>query len=128
MATVLIVEDDDVIRATMRMVLEDEGYAVYEAHDGQPALTYLRTSPQPLVVLLDLNMPGLDGEGVLRAVARDASLTDRHAFVLVTAKHGRTLPLTFINLLSELHVPILAKPFDLDELLAAVRQAELRLS
>ncbi|HEV8194664.1 MAG TPA: response regulator [Ktedonobacterales bacterium] len=79
------------------------------------------------MVLLDMNMPGMDGLAVLEAVAAEEQLARRHAFVLVTAYEGRTLPLKLATLLAELHIPILSKPFDLDALLAVVRQAEHRL-
>src|SRR5579859_2241289 len=66
---ILIVDDDRGIRHTLRAVLEDEGYAVLEAGDGAEGLALVRASLHRLVVLLDLRMPGLDGAGVLDAVA-----------------------------------------------------------
>src|SRR6516165_4584281 len=58
---VLVVDDDDAIRETLRSVLEDAGYTVVEDHDGLAAVQRLRRSRTPMVVLLDLMMPGLDG-------------------------------------------------------------------
>lgn len=124
---VLVVEDDAVIRQTLREILEDEGYVVYEAPDGRPALARLRESKESLVVLLDLNMPGMDGRKVLEAVAAHDALATRHAYVLLTA-NGPTLPLSLAQLLTLLHVPVLPKPFDLDDLLAAVARAAARLT
>ncbi|HKV85025.1 MAG TPA: response regulator [Ktedonobacterales bacterium] len=126
-ARVLIVDDDDAIRETVRFALEDVGYEVDEAPDGLAALRTLRTSSKPSVVLLDLMMPGLDGAGVLGAVAADHQLSSRHAFVLVTAS-SKTLTLAFANLLSSLAVRTLAKPFDVDQLLHVVDEAGKRLS
>ena len=68
MPHVLVVDDDTAIRQMLRLVLEDEGYAVREAMDGIEALAALRVSARPLVVLLDLMMPRLGGDGVLAAV------------------------------------------------------------
>lgn len=119
MAHVLIVDDDQGIRETVRLVLEDAGHRVAEAGDGLAALDALRASGAPAVVLLDLMMPRLDGAGVLGVVAGDGKLARRHAFVLVTATH-HTLNLTFVNLLTSLHVPVLHKPFELDSLLTTV--------
>jgi two-component system, OmpR family, response regulator MtrA len=122
---VLVVEDDDAIRTAVRMLLEDEGYAVQEAIDGAAALALLRASPERMVVLLDLLMPGVDGLAVLRTLADESDLATRHACVMDAAK---TIPPPEVaDLLSRLHVPYLTKPFDIDELLAVVAEAADRL-
>ena len=60
--TVLIVEDHPEISTTLTELLEDEGYQVVTAVNGQEALTYLRHAPQPpSLILLDLMMPVMDG-------------------------------------------------------------------
>jgi CheY-like chemotaxis protein len=123
---VLVVDDDDDIRETLAELLRDEGYVVQEASSGVPALAVLRVSRVRLVVLLDLQMPGMDGRQVLRAVADHDALARRHACVLMTANE-QALSLAFSTLLLDLQVPILAKPFGIDDVLAAVRQAERRL-
>ena len=125
-ARILVVDDDAAIRATMRAMLEDEGYHVLEAADGAQGIAALRASPTPLVTLLDLRMPVLDGEGVLRAVANESPLARRHAFVMVTANLA-TLPPTCATLLNRLNAPVIAKPFDLEELLDVVTKATIRL-
>ncbi|MBF6590392.1 MAG: response regulator [Ktedonobacterales bacterium] len=119
---VLIVDDEPEIRHSVRVLLEDAGYAITEAPDGFAALEMLRASKIPHVVLLDLMMPRLDGHGVLGVVAGDRRLTERHRFIVMTAAN-RTLPLAFANLLTSLAIPVIGKPFDLDELLEAVRRA-----
>jgi CheY-like chemotaxis protein len=126
MTRVLLVDDDQAIRETLRFVLEDAGYQVLEASDGLAALQALRDAPSGMVVLLDLMMPKLDGAGVLGAVAGDRRLAKRHAFILTTASH-QTLSLAFVNLLTNLAVPIVHKPFELDDLLAIVERAAQRL-
>jgi CheY-like chemotaxis protein len=124
---VLVVEDDDTIRHTMRLALEDEGYTVAEARDGEPVLDWLCGSAAPALVLLDLQMPGMDGRAVLEAAAKDAGLMARHGFILVTAYSGRTLPLPLLNILSAYGIPIVAKPFNLDHLLDVTKRAEMQL-
>src|SRR5262249_47744284 len=86
----------------------------------------LHESARRMVVLLDMNMPGMDGRALLRAVARHDTLATRHAYILMTASE-QPIPLTFVNLLLDLRVSILAKPFDIDHLLEVVGQAEQRL-
>ena len=125
-AGVLIVEDDEEVRALVAECLRDEGYTVYEAPDGKPALERLRTHPAGLVVILDLWMPGMDGFAVLQAVAEESPLATRHAFILFSAT-AKTLPPKVTEILKRLRVTVVSKPFDLDELLAAVQQAATRL-
>jgi CheY-like chemotaxis protein len=120
---VLIVEDDADIRDALRFALEDAGYVVYEAPSGEPAMRLLHESQRHMVVLVDLNMPGMDGKQVLAAIAQHDTLATRHAYIVMTANE-KTLPLTFVNLLANLHVPILAKPFDVEQMLEMVHHAD----
>lgn len=128
MTQILVVDDDGAIRETIRMLLEDEGYVVFEAPDGKPALTRLKEAAEPMIVLLDLQMPGMDGAKVLEAIANHEHLATRHIYLLVTAQSARTLPLAVANLLPALSVAVVEKPFDVDRLLANVRAAEARLT
>jgi len=59
--TVLLVEDEDDLRESMRDALELNGYAVVAAHDGQEALEALDRIEHVCLVLLDLLMPGMNG-------------------------------------------------------------------
>ena len=68
---VLVIDDDADTRATLRLPLEDEGYAVIEAADGDGALAVLRTSPHGLVVVFDYKMPCTDGEALLVLAERE---------------------------------------------------------
>ena len=125
--SVLIVEDDETIRELLANLLQEEGYTVFTAPDGQPALERLRTHPSSLVVLLDLMMPGMDGYALLQALAADSPLTTRHAYILMSAL-AKTLPLKVVQLLKHLNVDFLSKPFDLEDVLAAVKKAASRLA
>lgn len=82
---VLIVEDDAYIRDSIHFILEDAGYVVYEAPNGEPALKLLHESQGHMIVLLDLNMPGMDGRQTLAAVAKHDALATRHAYIVMTA-------------------------------------------
>ena len=83
-ATVLLVEDEDPLRRVMKDLLEREGYTVAEARDGIQALDQVdRHAPD--IIMLDLNLPGLDGYGVL-AQLRSRPATRRIPIIVLTAK------------------------------------------
>ena len=126
MTTVLIVDDDHDIRATLRMFLEDTNFAAEEAEDGVAALAALRATAERWVVLVDRMMPRLDGISMLRAATADADLAERHAYLYMTARHDPP-PRDDAQMLARWHIPIIAKPFQLDELEAAIKRAASRL-
>jgi type II secretory ATPase GspE/PulE/Tfp pilus assembly ATPase PilB-like protein/ActR/RegA family two-component response regulator len=81
---VLLVDDEDQLRRVMRDLLERDGYEVTEAADGVQALDQIdRHAPD--IVVLDLNLPGLDGYGVLSHL-RSRSATADIPVVVLTAK------------------------------------------
>jgi type II secretory ATPase GspE/PulE/Tfp pilus assembly ATPase PilB-like protein/CheY-like chemotaxis protein len=81
---VLLVEDEDQLRRVMKDLLEREGYIVAEARDGVQALDQVdRFAPD--VIILDLNLPGLDGYGVLSQLRSRPATRDIPVMVL-TAK------------------------------------------
>ncbi len=123
----LVVDDDASVRFSVRMTLEDAGYRVAEAANGEQALEWLRATPERVVVILDLQMPGLNGRQVMETVEEQEGLAQRHAFLLLTA-NANTLPLSFVDLLTRLRTPVIAKPFDLDRLLEAVEDAANRIA
>lgn len=86
---------------------------------------YLRTSIEPLVVVMNTRIPGLDAAGLLRAVTGEPRL-ERHAFVLTTAL-AHQLPDEIDELTRALQVPVLGKPFTQQDLLAAVASARERI-
>ncbi|OLC09643.1 MAG: hypothetical protein AUH41_04615 [Gemmatimonadetes bacterium 13_1_40CM_66_11] len=81
---VLLVDDEDSLRKVMRDLLEREGYAVTEARDGVQALDQVdRVGPD--IIVLDLNLPGLDGYGVLSHL-RSRPATANIPVIVLTAK------------------------------------------
>jgi two-component system chemotaxis response regulator CheY len=72
--SVLVVDDDDDLRETIRDVLHDEGYTTAGAANGAEALGYLGTSPRPSLILLDLSMPVMDGIAFLEVRKADPRL------------------------------------------------------
>ena len=88
-ARILIVEDHPTMREAMRMVLEHEGFAIDEAADGQSALDQVRSAP-PDLVFLDLNIPGVSGTDVLRALKGDPATSDVGVIIVTaTGDEGR---------------------------------------
>lgn len=110
---ILVVDDDPAILATVSEALDLEGFPVVTATNGAEALAAVDRN-QPSLVLLDMRMPVLDGWGFMRAV-RERGLT--LTVVVMTAaadarRWGREIGAQ----------GVLAKPFDLDELMRAVQR------
>ena len=109
---ILVVDDDAAIRRVVAAVLADEGYTVAEAPDGGAALARARAAP-PRLILLDMRMPGMDGWEFARRYRRRPG---PHApIICVTAAVDAAARGAQIGA-----VAALAKPFDLDELVALV--------
>jgi two-component system cell cycle response regulator len=117
-ATILVVEDSMVVRAVVCEQLEDEGYDVLEADDGNAALDRCRTA-RPDAILLDIEMPGLNGLQVLEQLKQDPDLCDTPVVFLT----GRT---TTDDMVAGLHAgahDYLRKPFEEAELIARIGAA-----
>lgn len=123
MQPVLVVDDDCDIRATVRLLLEYEGYRVSEACDGQEALEALRCAPGSMVMLLDLNMPIMDGRQVLATLAQDSDLAARHRVIVVSAYADQPMPEAALALVRAHDIPFIRKPFELEDLLDHVARA-----
>ena len=83
MASILIVDDSPEVRVALTATLEDAGHAVIEAADG-PEAVERATLEQPDAIILDINMPGMDGISVLREL-RSEGLTRDVPVVMLTA-------------------------------------------
>lgn len=110
---VLVAEDDPSIQLTLRFVLEDEGFEVVVASDGEQALEVARAA-RPDAILLDLMMPKLTGAEVLTALRQD----DVTAAIPVVMLTGMAY--------SELRrfgdgVEYISKPFSPDDLVGRLR-------
>lgn len=111
---ILIVEDNAGMRETLSAVLEQEGYAVVIAEHGEHALQVLRQSERlPDLILLDLQMPVMDGETFLRALST-GTIAGASSIPAVAVTASRLEP--------DLAVGALRKPFGLDELLEIVQR------
>jgi CheY-like chemotaxis protein len=111
---VLVVDDDPDIRETLRFVLEDAGYPVYSAENGQEALAILANAERlPGLILLDLMMPVMSGDEMLRALKKVKALA-QIPVTIVTASGAPMPPLAS---------GLLKKPVDLDVLLRIVERS-----
>lgn len=124
--TVCIVEDDEATREAIRGLLLDEGYKVIEASNGAEGQRMMEASSERLIVVLDYRLPVLDGCDLLDIVAHNDDLRARHSFVMMSASPRQTVE-DCEEALDELVVPLLPKPFHIDELVEAVQHAEERL-
>ncbi len=116
--TILVVEDDEIIRTITRMILEQEGYAVLEASDGRHALGVLDgQAERPALALIDWNMPIMSGAQLLAAMRADPR------FKAIPALVCSASPLALSAGPGEAPVAVLGKPTSPPELVAAVRAA-----
>jgi diguanylate cyclase (GGDEF)-like protein len=115
---VLLVEDSSVIRAVVRRRLEEQGYRVIEVEDGGGALAAFRES-RPDVVLLDIEMPVLDGFQILELIKAEPEQADTPV-VFLTARDKTEDLVEALRLGAH---DYLRKPFESAELAARVRAA-----
>jgi CheY-like chemotaxis protein len=114
--TVLVVEDSDVIRRVISLILEGEGYHVVATDRGQDALALARHE-RPDAVTLDLNLPDSDGRAVLRQLKGDERTTEIP--VIVVSAFAEGLSADDRRRADD----VIAKPFDLDDFLDRVGRA-----
>lgn len=116
MARVLVVEDDELIRSVLEVLLDLEGVQSSSASNGIVALEAVRADP-PDVIFLDLDLPGRPGIEVLRALKSDPNF--RHIpVIIISAYIANMTPSDF-----SLAYSVISKPFEVDHVLAALRAA-----
>jgi DNA-binding response OmpR family regulator len=111
---VLVVDDDAEIRDVVRWLLEDEGWVVETASDGREAVEQA-TRARPALIVLDMGLPIMNGEEVVRRVK--AVYADPPPIIVVSADGRAGERAALLGAASYLH-----KPFDVDELARRVRQ------
>ncbi|HVW24529.1 MAG TPA: response regulator [Polyangiaceae bacterium] len=109
--TVLIVDDDDDIRDTLKELCEDEGYEVTTAANGAEALRALAGPVPPCVVVLDLIMPVVSGNEVFAAMQQDPRLSG--VPVIVSTSDPSRAPSGVL---------VMKKPIELERLLRAIER------
>lgn len=111
--TVLVVEDDDSIRYSLRLMLQMEGYDVVDACNGQAALDLLKTNLNPCLIFLDLTMPIMDGYEFLRLKNEDVSLASIPV-AIYSAIADKSMKIGGV-------VHVVNKPGSFDDLIALVK-------
>jgi two-component system KDP operon response regulator KdpE len=109
---ILVVDHEPTIVNLLVEILTDDGYIAYTAPDGAGALVAIAHHP-PALILLDLGLPGMCGAALIEQV-RGAGLATT-PIVLMTTEPRDAVPLLVPG-----SIECLAKPFDLDDLLARV--------
>jgi two-component system alkaline phosphatase synthesis response regulator PhoP len=113
MNTILVVDDEKRIVQLVRDYLEAAGFRVVTAHDGKMALAQFRYE-RPDLVVLDLNLPGMDGLDVARTIRQKRNTP----IIMLTARIEETDRIVGLELGADDYVP---KPFSPRELVARVR-------
>jgi two-component system response regulator MprA len=111
---ILVVEDDDSVRAAVRRALILAGYEVLLAGDGQEGLLQARTA-MPDGIILDLGLPGIDGMEVCRQLRQDG---DRTPILMLTARDAVEDRVDGLEAGADDYI---VKPYDVRELRARLR-------
>ena len=117
---ILVVDDDPHIRKLIRLILENVGYYVLEAEDGQEAINVLSSGENPMVVdliITDLNMPKVDGFEAI------ASFQKEYPSIPVIVLTGIADPEVEASFMRQGVSDYLAKPVDVRTLMASVANA-----
>lgn len=117
--TILVIEDDESVSQLIRLYLAHEGYRAVTAKDGIKGLNLAR-SENPDLILLDLNLPGMDGSEICRSLRGESDVP----IIMVTARVDEDERLEGLDLGADDYV---TKPFSPRELMARIR-AVLRRS
>jgi len=114
-APILVVDDDADCRVALREVLEEDGFTVVEAANGQAALDYLVSHDTPSLIILDVVMPVISGWQLLTILRNYYRLSEIPVLML----SGCDVPLNVDNELVSRFMP---KPYDANDLVKAVHR------
>lgn len=112
--SILVVEDDPDIRGVMLETLQEKGYCIQGAAHGREALEVLEHLESPILILLDLRMPVMDGAEFIRALGERKNQT--HVVVMTATTRPEESPV------AKVADDILKKPFNLDQLFGIIEK------
>ena len=116
MANILVADDEELARFTIREILEAEGHSVIEAKNGNEAIALFNKQPTDLIIT-DIIMPDKEGIETIIELKREHP----EVKIIAISGGGRTRNLDFLDLAKRYGADvILAKPFSEDELLGAL--------
>ncbi|MDX1492300.1 MAG: response regulator transcription factor [Pseudohongiellaceae bacterium] len=118
---VMLVEDNDLLAKAVAKALRSAGFSVNHVARGDVALNAIRTSP-PDILILDLGLPGMDGLEVLRHARKEGF---SNPVLILTARDATQDKVAGLDSGAD---DYLAKPFEIEEMLARLRALERRLS
>ena len=117
MPRILVIDDDAAVRATVRLFLERAGYEIVEAGDGKEASPLIDGAD---LVITDLLMPDVDGVDLIGMIRRQGHKVP----VIAMSGGGKVDSKSYLEVARALGAfATIAKPFDLEHLLATVRDA-----
>jgi two-component system, OmpR family, KDP operon response regulator KdpE len=119
-ASILVVDDEPQIRRVMRSTLTNHGYVILEAKSGEEAIEVARRE-KPDLILLDVNMPGMNGVEACREIRRGSAAP----IIMLTVRNAERDKVLALDAGADDYV---AKPFGMEELLARIRAALRRHS
>lgn len=114
-AKILVVDDAPQVRRVLRTTLAAEGYAIFEARNGEEALEVFRAKPSD-IILLDVNMPVMDGLEACREIRRTSDVP----IIMLTVRDAERDKVQALDAGADDYV---VKPFGMQELLARIRAA-----
>lgn len=114
-AKILVVDDEPQVRRVMRTTLTAEGYTIFEARNGEEALQSFRAE-SPDIILLDVNMPGMDGLEACRQIRRNSDVP----IIMLTVRSAERDKVLALDAGADDYV---VKPFGMQEVLARIRAA-----
>jgi two-component system KDP operon response regulator KdpE len=118
-AKILVVDDDQQVRRTFRAILASQGCSVVEARDGNEAIEEIKAD-SPDLVLLDINMPGIDGFETCRQIRGFSDVP----IIMVTVRGDENDKVIALDAGADDYI---VKPFGTQELLARIRGAVRRV-
>jgi len=117
-ASVLVVEDDELISSLLQYLLERESYEVFLAADGQAGQDFIQTRAATTVAILDVMLPLVDGYSLLRTLRAQPGWGNTRVIMLSAKTEGRDIA----RALDAGADDYLSKPFKVEELYARIRR------
>ncbi|MBC7511282.1 MAG: response regulator [Ferruginibacter sp.] len=120
---ILLVDDDpdDLLLITEAIIAANSNYELKEAGDGRMALNFLKSlnkkDDHPCLIVLDINMPVLDGRELLAILKSDTSLKDVPVIFFTTSSNPAD-----INYAAQFNVELMTKPFNMNLLSIAAKK------